>query len=201
MQSVSSKMTEILPVLRTVEHSKAARKLRAWLLSAVCLCFAMGFTPAGAGQVSAVQPTLQNHPDQPQLFPNYAQQLTDAELKQHPDVLVLAFHAVIPGETINRVIAINPSLWEKFQWRPSDDIDTHTAVDAKTIVQVIPATHRMEVHMPLYTKSGAVIATFVCVWNFKDEREAPDLLRKSQQIRDEVTPHVEGVEQLLSKPL
>lgn len=143
---------------------------------------------------------LQNHADAPQVFPNFAQALTDQELKRHPDVLVIAFHAQIPGETINRVVAINQAQWGKFQWRPSDEIDTDTAKTQKTVVQVIPATHRMEVHMPLRTKTGETIATFVCVWNFKDEEEAPDLMRKSQAIRDEIAPQISDISQLLGKP-
>jgi hypothetical protein len=142
---------------------------------------------------------IQNHPDTPQVFPNFAQILTDQELKRHPDVLVVAFHAQIPGEAINRVVAINQAQWGKFQWRPSDDIDTDTAKTQKTIVQVIPATHRMEVHMPLRTRTGETIATFVCVWTFKDEEEAPELMRKSQAIRDEIAPQISSMSQLLGK--
>ncbi len=140
---------------------------------------------------------LQNHADTTQVFPNFAQALTDQELKRHPDVLVIAFHAQIPGEGINRVIAINQAQWGKFQWRPSDEIDTDTAKTQRTVVQVIPATHRMEVHMPLHTKTGETIATVVCVWTFKDEEEAPDLMRKSQAIRDEIAPQITSVSQLL----
>ena len=142
---------------------------------------------------------LQNHPDTPQAFPNFAQTLTEQELKRHPDVLVVAFHAQIPGEPINRVVAINQAQWGKFMWRPSDDIDTDTAKTQRTVVQVIPATHRMEVHMPLHTKTGETIATFVCVWNFKDEEEAPELMRKAQAIRDEIAPQISDIGQLLGK--
>src|SRR5437868_2084410 len=143
---------------------------------------------------------LQNQPDRPQAFPNFAQMLTDQELKRHPEVLVVAFHAQIPSEAINRVVAINQAQWGKFMWRPSDDIDTDTAKTRRTVVQVIPATHRMEVHMPLHTKTGETIATFVCVWNFKDEEEAPELMRKSQAIRDEIAPQISDIGQLLGRP-
>jgi hypothetical protein len=141
---------------------------------------------------------IQNHPDTPLAFPNYAQALTEESLKRHPDVLVVAFHAQVPGEQINRVVAINQAQWGKFLWRPSDDIDTDTAKTQRTVVQVIPATHRMEVHMPLHTRTGDTIATLVCVWNFKDEEEAPVLMRKSQQIRDEIAPSVTSMAQLLA---
>ena len=143
---------------------------------------------------------LQNHPDNPQKFPNFAQALTDQLLMRHPSMLVIAFHAQIPGEQINRVIAINQAQWSKFLWRPSDDIDTDTAKSQRTVVQVIPTTHRMEVHMPLHTSGGQTVATLVCVWNFTDEEEAPDLMRQSQQIRDEVGLLVTGVAQLLGRP-
>lgn len=143
---------------------------------------------------------IQNQADMPQTFPNFAQRLTDELLKRHPDVLVIAFHAQIPGEQINRVIAINQTQWGKFQWRPSDEIDTDTAKTQKTVAQVIPATHRMEVHMPLHTNIGETIATFVCVWNFKDEEEAPELMRKSQMMRDEIAPQITSIAQLLGTP-
>lgn len=143
---------------------------------------------------------LQNHPDTPEVFPNFAQMLTEQELKRHPDTLVVAFHAQIPGETINRVVAINRAQWDKFLWRPSDEIDTDTAKTQKTIVQVIPETHRMEVHMPLRSKTGETIATLVCVWNFRDEEEAPELMKKSQAIRDEIAPQITSLPQLLGRP-
>ena len=145
-----------------------------------------------------VESSLENHPNARQAFPNFAQVLTDQLLAKHPEVLVVAFHAQIPGEPINRVIAINRVQWGKFQWRPSDEIDTDTAKTQRTVVQVIPATHRMEVHMPLHTRTGETVATFVCVWNFRNEEEAPDLMRKSQAIRDEIAPQITSVAQLLA---
>jgi hypothetical protein len=157
---------------------------------------------AAHGQPASVPPDswLQNRPDTPQAFPNFAQTLTERSLLRHPDVLVVAFHAQIPGEAINRVVAINQAQWPKFLWRPSDDIDTDTAKTQRTVVQVIPATHRMEVHMPLHSNVGETIATIVCVWSFKDEEEAPELMRKSQQIRDELAPGIVSLAQLLGKP-
>ncbi len=168
--------------------------LQPFSLFRACLALSL----AGPFVTAQTPQVFQNHPDIPQPYPNLAQQITDDELARHPEVLVIAFHAVIPGEPINRVVAINHAQSDKFQWRPSDDIDTETARNSKTIVQVIPATHRMEVHMPLHNRDGLTIATFVCVWNFKDEHEAPDLIRKSQLIRDEIAPQITTVAQLLS---
>jgi hypothetical protein len=144
------------------------------------------------------QPEPQKITIQP--FPNFAQQLVDATLAKHPDLLVLAFHVVIPGDPLNRVVAINAAQHPKFLGRPSDDIDTDTAKTSRTVVQVIPATLRMEVHMPLHDKNGKTIATLVTVYNFKNEEEAPELMRRSQVIRDELAPGITGVDQLLASP-
>ena len=175
----------------------ARMDVSAGVLLAICM-----WTQRTAAQNPSVpgDSPLQNHSDVARAFPNFAQTLTDQTLKRHPDVLVLAFHAQIPGEQINRVVAINHAQWDKFLWRPSDDIDTDTAKTGRTVVQVIPATHRMEVHMPLHIRTGETIATFVCVWNFKDEEEAPDLMRKSQQIRDEIADGITNMTQLLGPP-
>ncbi|HEV2484742.1 MAG TPA: hypothetical protein VGT08_04340 [Terracidiphilus sp.] len=165
----------------------------------VAICIATQQTVAQRPSVPG-DSLLQYHSDIAQRFPNFAQTLTEQSLKRHPGVLVVAFHVQIPGEQINRVVAINQAQWSKFLWRPSDDIDTDTAKTQRTVVQVIPATHRMEVHMPLRTKAGNTIATLVCVWNFKDEEEAPELMRKSQQIRDEIAPSITSTAQLLGTP-
>jgi hypothetical protein len=172
-------------------------------VSLICIVWAATVLAQQAGIVRESVSTdshVENHADTPQAFPNFAQILTDHELKQHPDVQVIAFHAQIPGERSNRVVAINQTQWSKFLWRPSDEIDTDTAKTQRTVVQVIPATHRMEVHMPLHTKAGETIATLVCVWNFKDEEEAPDLMRKSQAIRDDIAPQITDISQLLGRP-
>jgi len=177
--------------------------MRGLKIGLVCALSAASVFAQQGGAPRNSQPAnspLENHADTPQAFPNLAQVLADQELKRHPDVLVVAFHAQIPSESINRVVAINQAQWGKFLWRPSDDIDTDTAKTQRTVVQVIPATHRMEVHMPLHTRAGETIATFVCVWNFKDEEEAPNLMRKSQAIRDEIAPEITDISQLLGRP-
>jgi hypothetical protein len=125
----------------------------------VCVVISLLVLPALA-QLAVVpgDSPVQNHPDGPQPFPNFAHALTAQVLERHP------------------------------------------AKTRRTVVQVIPATHRMEVHMPLHMSNGETIATFVCVWNFKDKEEAPELMRKSQQIRDEIAPGITSIAQLLGKP-
>src|SRR5258708_30924099 len=103
----------------------------------------LGLAANGQPASGPLDSPLQNHPDTPQVFPNFAQALTDRSLLRHPDALVVAFHVQIPSEPINRVAAINQAQCAKFLWRPSHDIDTHTQKTQRTAVHVIPATHRM----------------------------------------------------------
>jgi len=201
--SNSSRNSEVSVIFGVGSFFKEMNSKMAWLVGRVLPYFAISLLALqGFAQSSSVseEGVVQNHPDRPQTFPNTAQAITEQILRRHPEVLVVAFHAQIPGEPINRVVAINQAQWGKFLWRPSDDIDTDTAKSQRTVAQVIPATHRMEVHMPLHTKTGDTIATFVCVWNFKDEEEAPELMRKSQQIRDEIAPDILNLQHLLSVP-
>lgn len=174
--------------------------MRNWIYASMAVACTILAVPILAQTGGSLEEPLLNRPEKPQEFPNFAQALTEQLSKLHPEVLVVAIHAQIPGESINRVVAINHAQWPKFLWRPSDDIDTDTAKTQRTVVQVIPATHRMEVHMPLHTADGQTVATIVCVWSFKDEEEAPELMKRSQQMRDEIAPSIPTLATLLGRP-
>ena len=124
-----------------------------------------------------------------------AQRLTIETLAKYPDVLVLAFHVTAPGETINRVVGINQP---KFLGRPSDDVDQEIAKTGKMIVQVIPSTHRMEIHMPLRAADGLLVGTLVTVYLWRVESEAPELISRSMKIRDELQPRIPNLVSLLN---
>lgn len=123
-----------------------------------------------------------------------AQRLTIETLGKYPDILVLAFHVTAPGDTVNRVVGINQT---KFLGKPSDEIDTEIARNGKTIVQVIPGTHRMETHMPLRAADGSLVGTLVTVYLWHDEAETPGLIARSMKIRDELQPRIPGLASLL----
>ena len=125
-----------------------------------------------------------------------AQRLTIETLARYPDVLVLAFHVTAPGETTNRVVGISVP---KFLGRASDDIDHDVAKTGKMIVQVIPTTHRMEVHMPLRAVDGTLVGTLVTVYLWRQETEAPGLVARSMKIRDELQPRIPNLTALLSR--
>ena len=125
-----------------------------------------------------------------------AQRLTIETLAKHRDVLVLAFHVTAPGDTVNRVVGINQP---KFLGRPSDDVDHEVARTGKTIVQVIPSTHRMETHMPMRAADGYVVGTLVTVYLWQNETETPELMSRSMKIRDELQPRIPSLAALVSR--
>lgn len=123
-----------------------------------------------------------------------AQRLTIQTLQRCPELLVLAFHVTAPGESVNRVVGINQP---KFLGRASDDVDHEVARTGKMIVQVIPATHRMEVHMPLRASDGSLVGTLVTVYLWQDEDQAPELIARSMKIRNELQPQIPNLPSLL----
>ena len=125
-----------------------------------------------------------------------AQRLTIQTLDRYPDVLVLAFHVTAPGETTNRVVGINQP---KFLGRPSDEVDHEVARTGKMIVQLIPNTHRMETHMPLRAADGSVVGTLVTVYLWQSEDEAPKLISRSMQIRNELQSRIPSLAALLAR--
>lgn len=111
-----------------------------------------------------------------------AQRINNMLTARHPDINVVAIHLTAPGEKLNRVWGINRP---NFLGRPSDEIDTDTEKTGRVVMQVIPATHRMEVHMPMLDRKGALIGTICTVYFWHDEREAGDLYARSLGVRDE----------------
>lgn len=114
-----------------------------------------------------------------------AQKLTLQALARHPDILVVAMHITPPGQSVNRVVAINEP---DFLGRASDAVDTDTEKTGKIVMQVIPKSHRLEVHMPLLAADGARVGTVCTVYLWDDERQAPDFLSRSLAVRDELRP-------------
>lgn len=122
-----------------------------------------------------------------------AQKLAMQALERHPDILVVAIHVTPPGARTNKVIAINEP---KFIGKDSDDIDTDTEKTGKIVMQVIPKTHRMEVHMPMIAADGSRVGTICTVYLWQDESQAADYFVRSLAMRDELRPQIPGYDAL-----
>lgn len=113
---------------------------------------------------------------------NLAQRINQQLLARHPDVNIIALHLTKPGDKTNKLWGINRP---NFMGRDSDDIDTDTEKTGRIVMQVIPRTHRMEVHMPLFNRKGVLIGTIVTVYFWHDLRESTDLYGRSLGIMEE----------------
>jgi hypothetical protein len=122
-----------------------------------------------------------------------AQRLTMQSLALHPDLLVIAMHVTPPGGKTNKVIAINEP---KFIGRDSDDVDTDTEKTGKIVMQAIPKTHRMEVHMPMIAADGTRVGTICTVYLWQDESQVADYFVRSLAMRDEMRPLIPSYEAL-----
>jgi hypothetical protein len=111
-----------------------------------------------------------------------AQRINQILLARHPDANVIAIHITAPGDTKNKVWGINRP---NFIGRDSDEIDTDTEKTGRIVMQVIPATHRMEVHMPLLSPDGKLIGTICTVYLWKSVSEAADFYGRSLSIMEE----------------
>jgi iron complex outermembrane receptor protein len=122
-----------------------------------------------------------------------AQRLTMEALARHPDILVIAMHVTPPGAKKNVVIAINEP---KFIGRDSDDVDTDTEKTGKIVMQAIPKTHRMEVHMPMIAADGSRVGTICTVYLWREEGQVADYFVRSLAMRDVLRPLIPSYEAL-----
>ena len=106
---------------------------------------------------------------------------------------VVALHAVPPAEQTNVVIAANAP---EQMGHPSDEVDTDTAISGRTVIQLFPLTHRMEVHMPLRIGNGNPVATLTTVCLLRDESQVAGFVARSMAARDEMEPRVPNFEAL-----
>ena len=89
-----------------------------------------------------------------------------------------------PGETVGTL-----RLGFEFAAGQRESVCAETAARMRNRIQlVVPATHRMEVHMPLFAGDGQNVGPICtgCLWY--DERQTADYYARSLAMRDELPP-------------
>ena len=115
---------------------------------------------------------------------NLAAQLLSKEVVRHPDLWVLAFHCTPPGDTVNRLIAIN---YVKLTGKQSEESEEILSKNGNTALEVWPLTHRVETHVPMFDQQGALIGTLATVYFYQDyAADLPGILARTIAVRDEV---------------
>ena len=126
-----------------------------------------------------------------------AMQIVSQEMIRHPDLWVLAFHCVPPGDTANRLVGIN---YLKLMNQRSEEGEDVLARNGNTALEAFPSTHRVETHIAMRDQKGRLIGTLATVYLYKDEADLATVLSRTVTIRDEVqreTPSLEA----LTKPV
>ena len=129
---------------------------------------------------------------------NLALHLTAKALARHPDLWVLAFHVTPPGDTVNRLIAINVP---KLLGAPSEPVEEELSKNGNTLLEAIAKTHRMETHVPLRAADGSLIGTLATVYLWQDEeKDITDMLARTIAVRDEVQKEIPSLAALVKAP-
>ena len=129
---------------------------------------------------------------------NLAAQLLSKEVVRHPDLWVLAFHCTPPGDTVNRLIAIN---YVKLTGKQSEESEEVLSKNGNTALEVWPLTHRVETHVPMFDQQGALIGTLATVYFYQDYAfDLPEILGRTIAVRDEVMRETPSLAALVATP-
>jgi hypothetical protein len=122
----------------------------------------------------------------------YAQQLIDTTLAKHPDIVVMAFHVIPPGQTENVIIASNIGRIGK----KADEDDLRVIQTGKSNLEVNKAGDRFEDELPLLDRSGKIIGAVGIVFLYKAGDDKEKLVAIAQRVRNEMQRQIPSREKL-----
>lgn len=124
-----------------------------------------------------------------------AQQLVDATLAKHPELLILALHAKPPGASDVVIIASNIGRIGK----KADEDDMGVIKSGKPVLEVNEAGNRFEVELVLLDSAGQNIGAVSSVFAYKPGTDREALHRQGEQIRDELRKQIPSLGKLFVK--
>jgi hypothetical protein len=116
----------------------------------------------------------------------YAQQLVEATLAKHPDVLILALHATPPNGKTNIIIGSNIGRIGK----AADEDDMRVISTGKPNLEVEKSGKRFEAEVALFDKSGARIGAAGIVFAYKSGDDQEALRRRGEQVAAEISNQI-----------
>jgi hypothetical protein len=116
----------------------------------------------------------------------HAQELVDATMATHPEVLILAIHATPPGSKTNMILGSNIGRIGK----AADEDDLRVIEKGDTNREVNDTGKRFEAELPLNDAQGQRIGALGVVYAYKagDDKEA--LVAKAAKVRDELARQI-----------
>lgn len=123
-----------------------------------------------------------------------AQKIVDDTIKNHPEVVILAFHVTPPGKTDNVIIASNIGRIGK----KADEDDMNVINTGKSNLEVNKAGNHFEVELVILDQAGNNVGAAGVVFNYKAGDDQKALEKKAEQIRDEWRPQIPNKEALFA---
>jgi hypothetical protein len=142
---------------------------------------------AGAVQARAEEPAATVKPN------SYGHHLIAVELARHPDVVVMAMHAVPPGTKTNVIVASNIGRLGKAA--DADDLGVTTSGQAKLSVNA--AGDHFEALEPLKDLDGQVIGALGVVFRYKPGDDKQARAKEAEGIRDRLSHNISHAGNLL----
>jgi iron complex outermembrane receptor protein len=121
----------------------------------------------------------------------FAQQLLDATLAKHKEVVIMAMHVTPPGKADNVIIASNIGRIGK----KADEDDLRVIHTGKPNLEVNKTGDHFEVELVLEDQSGKTIGAVGIVFMNEKGKEA-EFQKKAEQIRDEMKQQTPTIEKL-----
>ena len=121
----------------------------------------------------------------------FAQQLLDATLAKHKEVVIMAMHVTPPGKVDNVIIASNIGRIGK----KADEDDLRVIHTGKPNLEVNKTGDHFEVELVLEDQSGKTIGAVGIVFMNEKAKEA-EFQKKAEQIRDEMKQQTPTIEKL-----
>jgi hypothetical protein len=136
----------------------------------------------------AVLPLMASGPEAKKIF---AQQLLDATLAKHKEVVIMAMHVTPPGKADNVIIASNIGRIGK----KADEDDLRVIHTGKPNLEVNKTGDHFEVELVLEDQSGKTIGAVGIVFMNEKGKDA-EFQKKAEQIRDEMKQQTPTIEKL-----
>jgi hypothetical protein len=121
----------------------------------------------------------------------FAQQLLDATLAKHKEVVIMAMHVTPPGKADNVIIASNIGRIGK----KADEDDLRVIHTGKPNLEVNKTGDHFEVELVLEDQSGKTIGAVGIVFMNEKGKDA-EFQKKAEQIRDEMKQQTPTIEKL-----
>ncbi|MDB5476659.1 MAG: TonB-dependent siderophore receptor [Phenylobacterium sp.] len=116
----------------------------------------------------------------------YAQALVEQTMARHPEVRILAIHATPPGGKTNVILGSNIGRIGK----AADEDDLRVIEKGATNREVNDTGRRFEAELPLNDAKGRRIGALGVVFGYHDGEDKEALVRRAEQIRDEMAAKI-----------